>query len=104
MLHTRVDAGEVPVIHLEGEIDLDSVETFRWVVDDAVRGATQVILDFTGVTFIDSSGTGLLVRSCLDFKARGIVLKLYNIPPVVDDVFTMLKVRTLVGEQAFADA
>ena len=103
MLHKRVETGEIPVIYLEGEIDLDSVETFRWVVSDAMRGVSQVVVDFTGVTFIDSSGTGLLVRFCLDYKAQGVQLQLRNIPPVVDDVFTMLKVRTLVGDEAFLD-
>jgi len=103
MLHTRVEQGERPVIYLEGEIDLDSVETFRWVVDDATRGRRQAVLDFSGVTFIDSSGTGLLVRSCIDRKADGVQLLLRNVPPVVDDVFEMLKVRTLIGDEAFLD-
>jgi anti-anti-sigma factor len=103
MLHTRIEPGDVPIIHLEGEIDLDSVETFRWVVSDAIRDTTEAIVDFAGVTFIDSSGTGLLVRFCLDYKARGVQLRLRNIPPVVDDVFSMLKVRALVGDEAFLD-
>jgi anti-anti-sigma factor len=103
MLHTRIEPGEIPVIHLEGEIDLDSVETFRWVISDAIRGASEAVVDFTGVTFIDSSGTGLLVRFCLDYKAQGVQLRLRNIPPVVDDVFSMLKVRALVGDDAFLD-
>jgi anti-anti-sigma factor len=103
MLHTRIEPGEIPVIHLEGEIDLDSVETFRWVISDAIRGASEAVVDFTGVTFIDSSGTGLLVRFCLDYKAQGVLLRLRNIPPVVDDVFGMLKVRALVGDDAFLD-
>jgi anti-anti-sigma factor len=103
MLHTRVESGDTPVIHLEGEIDLDSVETFRWAVTDALRGATEAILDFSHVTFIDSSGTGLLVRFCLDYKAQGVQLRLRDIPPMVDDVFKMLKVRALVGDEAFLD-
>ena len=103
MLHTRVETGDTPVIHLEGEIDLDSVETFRWAVTDALRGATEAILDFSRVSFIDSSGTGLLVRFCLDYKAQGVQLRLRSIPPVVDDVFGMLKVRALVGDEAFLD-
>ena len=103
MLHTRVEPGESPIIYLEGEIDLDSVETFRWAVSDAIRGASQAVIDFSGVTFIDSSGTGLLVRFCLDYKAQGLQLRLRNIPPVVDDVFSMLKVRALVGDEAFLD-
>jgi len=103
MLHTRVETADTPVIHLEGEIDLDSAETFRWVVTDAVRSATEVVLDFAKVTFIDSSGTGLLVRLCLDYKSQGVQLRLTNIPPAVDDVFSMLKVRSLVGDEAFLD-
>jgi anti-anti-sigma factor len=103
MLHTRIEPGEIPVIYLEGEIDLDSVETFRWVISDAIRSAGEAVVDFAGVTFIDSSGTGLLVRFCLDYKAQGVQLRLRNIPPVVDDVFRMLKVRALVGDEAFLD-
>ena len=103
MLHTRVENGDTPVIYLEGELDLDSVETFRWAVTDALRGVTEAILDFSRVSFIDSSGTGLLVRFCLDYKAQGVQLRLRSIPPVVDDVFGMLKVRALVGDEAFLD-
>ena len=103
MLHTRVEKGEIPIIYLQGEIDLDSVETFRWAISDAMRGVTEAVIDFSGVTFIDSSGTGLLVRFCLDYKAQGVRLRLRNIPPTVDEVFTMLKVRTLVGDDAFID-
>jgi anti-anti-sigma factor len=103
MLHTRVEKGEVPVILLEGEIDLDSAETFRWVVGETAKGAQEMILDFGGVKFIDSSGAGLLVRLTLDHQAQGIRIRLRNIPPVVDDVFYMLKVRTLLGDDAFVE-
>ena len=101
MLHTRVEQDEVPIIFLSGEVDLDSAETFSWVVGETVKGVAEAIVDFAGVSFIDSSGTGLLVRLCLDLKAQGVLLRLRNIPPVVDDVFYMLKVRTLVGDEAF---
>jgi anti-anti-sigma factor len=101
MLHTRVEPGEVPIIFLQGEIDLDSAETLRWVIGDTVKGVSAAVVDFAGVTFIDSSGTGLIVRLCLDLKAQGMMLRLRGIPPVVDDVFSMLKVRSLVGDEAF---
>jgi anti-anti-sigma factor len=103
MLHTRVESGETPVIFLKGDVDLDSAETLRWVVGDVTRGVTEVILDFADVTFIDSSGTGLVVRMTLDLQSRGIKLRLRNISPPVADVFAMLKVRQLVGDDAFVD-
>ena len=53
--------------------------------------------------FIDSSGTGIFVRLCLDMQQRGIRLRVRNLTPAVAQVFDMLRVRELVGEEVFAD-
>lgn len=103
MLHTRIETGEKPVIYLKGDVDLDSAETFRWVVGDVTRGVTETFLDFAEVTFIDSSGAGLVVRMTLDLQSRGIKLRLRNISAPVAEVFATLKVRQLVGDDAFVD-
>ena len=103
MLHTTVDKGPVPTVHLHGEMDLDCAETLRWAVGDAAVGAQEVVLDFAGVRFIDSSGTGIFVRLCLDMQQRGIRLRVRNLTPAVAQVFDMLRVRELVGEEVFAD-
>jgi anti-sigma B factor antagonist len=103
MLHTRVEPGDTPVIYLKGDIDLDSSETFRFVIGDVTHGATEVVVDFAEVTFIDSSGTGLIVRLTLDLQSRGIKLRLRNISAPVADVFAMLKVRQLIGDDAFVE-
>lgn len=50
------------VVEVGGELDMDTVpqlqDVLREVADD---GARQVVLDFADVTFMDSSGLGLLV-------------------------------------------
>jgi anti-sigma B factor antagonist len=50
------------VVRVGGELDMDTVpqlqDVLREVADD---GAQQVVLDFADVTFMDSSGLGLLV-------------------------------------------
>ena len=84
-------------------MDLDCAETLRWAVGDAAAGAQQVVLDFAGVRFIDSSGTGIFVRLCLDMQQRGIRLRVHNLTPAVAQVFDMLRVRELVGEEVFVD-
>ena len=103
MLHTSVDKEPEPIVHLEGEMDLDCAETLRWAVGDAAVGAQQVILDFADVKFIDSSGTGIFVRLSLDMQQRGIQLRVHNLTPAVAQVFDMLRVRELVGDEVFAD-
>jgi len=103
MLHTTVDKEPEPTVHLQGEMDLDCAETLRWAVGEATATADHVTLDFGGVKFIDSSGTGIFVRLCLDLQQRGVKLRVHDLTPAVAQVFDMLRVRELVGEEVFAD-
>lgn len=103
MLTARLEHEAHPTIYLSGEMDLDCADLLRETVDRAVDGTDQVVLDFDGVTFIDSSGTGIFVRLCLDLQVTGVKLRARNLPPVVAQVFDMLKVHALVGEETFLD-
>ncbi|MBM3147641.1 MAG: STAS domain-containing protein [Actinobacteria bacterium] len=101
MLTARLEHEPEPVIYLAGEMDLDCVDLLRETVEEAGDGAAVLILDFADVTFIDSSGTGIFVRLCLDLQVAGIKLRARHIPPVVAQVFDMLKVHALVGDEVF---
>lgn len=100
-LHLEHEPG--PVIYLAGEMDLECADQLRETVMQAADGAEQVVLDFSEVTFIDSSGTGIFVRLCLDLQVAGVALRARSLPPVVRQVFDMLKVQALVGEETFVD-
>jgi len=53
-----------PVIGAEGEIDLGTVDDLRKVTSDVIRARPQtLIFDLRKVTFIDSSGLGILVAA-----------------------------------------
>ncbi len=101
MLRTSIDQGPAPTIYLAGEMDLDCAETLREAVTEAARGAQMVSLDFAKVEFIDSSGTGIFVRLCLDLKSQGTPLVARNLSPAVRGVFDMLRVQDLVGDEVF---
>jgi anti-sigma B factor antagonist len=50
------------LVRLSGDFDLHSCAGLRTVVEPLmVTGSDQVILDLSGVTFIDSSGLGTLI-------------------------------------------
>jgi len=49
------------VVVAAGEIDLTTAPALRHVLDAASREATRVVLDFSLVTFIDSSGLAVLL-------------------------------------------
>ena len=103
MLQTTTAPGPAPTIYLVGEMDLDCSDLLREAVADAARGAEMVVLDFDRVEFIDSSGTGIFVRICLDMKSQGTPLMARRLSPAVRGVFDMLRVRDLVGEEVFCD-
>ena len=98
MLRTSIAQGPAPTVYLAGEMDLDCADALRDAVAEAARGAQMVALDFAGVEFIDSSGTGIFVRLCLDLKSQGVPVVARNLTPPVHGVFEMLRVRELVGE------
>jgi anti-sigma B factor antagonist len=58
-IHTEEGSRGAKIMHLHGSLTIRNVFTFQ----DAVRGdgSPKVILDFTGVTYIDSAGLGALV-------------------------------------------
>jgi anti-sigma B factor antagonist len=66
-----------PVIQAEGEVDLGSVDSLRAAASDVVRLKPEmVIFDFRKVTYIDSSGLGILVatRKQLGNSAASVVV------------------------------
>ena len=60
------------VVSAAGELDLATVEPLERELDQVIaRGARRVIVDLTGVTFIDSCSLGLLVREAKRLRADG---------------------------------
>lgn len=60
----------VPVVSVRGEVDVATAPALREALDSAVDGGPgTVVADLTGVTFIDSTGLGVLIgarKRCLD--------------------------------------
>jgi anti-sigma B factor antagonist len=51
-----------PVVAVRGEIDVATSPRLRTELSALLgRGATEITLDFSGVTFVDSSGLGVLI-------------------------------------------
>jgi anti-anti-sigma factor len=57
------DLEDARVVRVSGEIDLSNAHDVLESIGEAVRsGATAIIVDLSGVTFLDSSGISMLFR------------------------------------------
>ena len=61
---TRASVGEVQIVSVFGDVDLGTVSAIEELVDAAAGdGAGPVVVDLSGVGFMDSIGLRLLIRT-----------------------------------------
>ena len=61
---TTVDALGAATIHLAGELDISNVPEVEARIGPTIEQAErQVVFDLTGLTFMDSSGIAMLLRT-----------------------------------------
>ena len=78
-------AGATLAAYLTGEIDHHSAQTLRREIDAQIdaRLPELLTLDFSGVTFMDSSGVGLILGRSRRITGLGGKLSVQNVSPAV---------------------
>jgi anti-sigma B factor antagonist len=87
----------VEIIKLEGKITIGAGDQqLREVIGNAINsGRTNVLLDLSGVTTIDSSGIGELVGSYTTVTNRGGKLKLLHLPAKLNELLHVTQLITV---------
>ena len=83
--------GAVLTVSVEGEIDEFSSRSLRSELDGLIerRRPRRLVLDMSKVSFVDSTGLGLIFGRYKKLDAMGAELALCNVPRQVDKVFAM---------------
>jgi anti-anti-sigma factor len=94
---TKRQKGNVTILDLKGKITIGAGDiALRDAVQEALSsGATNVLLNLSAVTTIDSSGVGELVSSFTTATNRSAKLKLANLPAKVNDVLVITQLITV---------
>jgi anti-sigma B factor antagonist len=67
---SNLDRG-VTRVHLVGEVDIAIAERLQRALDDLIRdGHKRLLVDLTDVTFIDSTGLGVLLHTVKQLRRR----------------------------------
>jgi anti-anti-sigma factor len=68
--------GTTATVTAAGEIDLSTVDELRSAVTGAADDIEQLLLDLTGVEFIDSAGLGGLLELRSTLRSRNVTLQI----------------------------
>ena len=74
----REEAGAV-IAAFQGEVDLEHSPKAREVLLDAIGRGSKVLVDLSGVAYIDSSGVASLVEALQSAKKHGVGLGLVSV-------------------------
>ena len=100
----QVSDGEVTTLQITGEIDLHASPVLRQKLQASVKAKTPILLlDFSGVDYIDSSGLATLieyVRECSEFSGK---FALFALQKKVRTIFDFVRLNELFVIGASAD-
>ncbi|MBE6746489.1 MAG: STAS domain-containing protein [Ruminococcaceae bacterium] len=84
-------------VFLDGEIDHHSAAIIRAGIDEAILASRPgtLVLDFGGITFMDSSGIGLVMGRYRLLRALGGELVMTNLPESISKVMRLAGLEKL---------
>jgi anti-sigma B factor antagonist len=91
----RREVGDVVIFDINGEIDLyNAPEIKEKIKDEMNKNKVNVVINLDRVSYIDSSGIGVLISSLSNLKKIGGALKLINVYASVRKVFELTKLTS----------
>jgi anti-sigma B factor antagonist len=80
----------VTVIELSGEVDIETAPRLQSALEAAIRSGVPVVVDMGDVTFMDSTGFGVLIAAHLRAKRVGIPVLLRAVSDRIRYLMEML--------------
>ncbi len=89
--------GEVVTAYLSGELDHHSAREMREAIDNAIElnMPELLVLDFSGIGFMDSSGIGLVMGRFRNLQKTGAKLHITGTSPRITKVMKLAGIERL---------
>ena len=85
------DKGNIKVVHLSGEIDMDVADKARQSILPLIEAGNEVHLNLSKVSYMDSSGISVLVESKKLSEQKKTKFELIDVSKPVEKVLAMAR-------------
>lgn len=88
------------LVGLDGELDHCCAQSVRRELDSLLSdpGIRQLVLDFSGMTFMDSSGIGVILGRYRILRERGGTVSVIHMNEQVGRIFTMAGMNKVIKQ------
>ena len=81
-------------IYIDGELDIFNAQDVRVrVLDEYEKSKSDIVLDFSHVSFMDSTGLGVLISIQKVFNDDGYKLRIVNVDPKIKKIFVITELE-----------
>ena len=88
--------GTIPVVAITGDVDLESSPKLRdFLKPKSAQKTPKLLLDFSGVNYIDSSGLATLIEYFQAVQGFGGKMALASLSPRVKNVFEIVRLEQI---------
>ena len=91
------DKGNIKVVHLTGEIDMDVADKARQSILPLIEAGNEVHLNLSKVAYMDSSGISVLIESHQKALEKGTKLIVKDVSKSVLKVIMMAKLEQILN-------
>lgn len=92
-------ADGVSLVDVTGRLTSFESKAFREMIYDLLKqGHTNIVLNLTGLDYLDSSGIGELVRNYMSVVKKGGAMKVVGLAPKVEEVLKVTQLYQVFPE------
>lgn len=86
-------------VHLNGELDHCAAKRLRLEIESMIlrNGSGHLTLDFSDVSFMDSSGVGMIIGRYKTMKARGGSMSAFGMNATVEKLYRMAGLHRIIA-------
>ena len=94
MTVTQISKQNAKILRLVGKFDFKARKEITTALTNAIQDSvSHIILNFQGVSYIDSAGLGMLGNFDDQFRNRHIKVSLVSLQPTVEKIITMARLE-----------